>query len=201
MTGITQAALAERNAENTRNQALATWRAAWWETTMVLSAVPNESARAAINQAGVILGHSNRYLGQRRLLGQRLARYALTEVRGLPPRLAMLYILSVKADPARIHEVLEDAQKRNLSLRDLARELGSQPDSWKRQGERNPAHYQTEAGAVISALDNLAKAVTALAAASEPADPVELARVAERAENVRPSVDWLVTLRKRVSAA
>ena len=200
MTGITQAALAERNAEHTRNQALEAWRAAWWETTMVLSAVPNESARAAIHQAEVILGHSRRYLGQRRLLGQRLARYSLTDVSGLPPRLAMLYILSVKADPGRIHEVLEDAQKRNLSLRDLARELGSQPDSWKRQDERRPAH-KTEAAAVIAALDSLARAVTALAAATEPADPEELALVAERAENVRPSVDWLVTLRKRVSAA
>jgi len=200
MTGITQAALAERNAEHTRNEALMTWRAAWWETTMVLAAVPNEHSRAAIHQAEVILGHSRRYLTQRRLLGQRLARYALTEVAGLPPRLALLYILQVHADPGRIHEVLKDAQERNLSLRDLARELGSQPDSWKRQAERNQPH-KTEAAAVIAALDSLAKAVTALAAATEPASPEELARVAERAENVRPSVDWLVTLRQRISAA
>ena len=204
MTGITEAALAERNAEHTRNEALMTWRAAWWETTMVLSAVPNENARAAIRQAESILGHSGRYLSQRRALGQRLARYSLADVSGLPPRLALFYITTVKADPGRIHEVLEDAQKRNLSLRDLARELGKQPDSWKRQGEREqarPAVHKTEAAAVIAALDGLAKAITALAAATEPADPVELAAVAERAENVRPSVDWLVTLRQRVSAA
>ena len=61
--------------------------------------------------------------------------------------------------------------------------------------------HKTEAAAVIAALDGLAKAITALAAATEPADPEELARVADRAESVRPSVDWLVTLRQRISAA
>jgi len=205
MTGINEAALAERQAELSRNQALMTWRAAWWETTMVLAAaMDGPEAAETIRRAGVILGHSRRYLGQRRALGLRLARYSLTEVSGLPPRLALFYITTVKADPGRIHEVLEDAQKRNLSLRDLARELGKQPDSWKRQGEREQARaavHKTEAAAVIAALDGLAKAITALAAATEPADPVELAAVAERAENVRPSVDWLVTLRQRVSAA
>jgi uncharacterized protein YukE len=204
MTGITQAALAERNAERTYKETQGAWRSAWWETTMVLSAVPNEEARSAIRQAGTILGQSGRYLAQRRALGQRLARYSLAEVAGLPPRLALFYIMSVKADPGRIREVLEDAQRRNLSLRDLARELGKQPDSWKRQGEREQerrAAHKSEAAAVIAALDTLAKAVTALAAATEPADPEELALVADRAEAVRPSVDWLVTLRKRVSAA
>jgi hypothetical protein len=201
MTGINEAALAERQAELTRNQALMTWRAAWWETTMVLAAaMEGPEARETIRRARAILGHSSRYLSQRRALGQRLARYSLAEVSGLPPRLALLYVLSVKADPARIREVLADAQQRNLSLRDLARELGKQPDSWKRQDERRPAP-RSEALAVLAALDALAKAVTALAAASEPADPAELAAVAERAEIVRPSVDWLVTLRQRVSAA
>lgn len=204
MTSITQAALAERNAEHSRNDALMAWRAAWWETTTVLAAVPDEGARAAIRQAETILGHTGRYLNQRRTLGQRLAGYDLAEVSGLPPRLALLYIMQVKADPARIREVLADAQERNLSLRDLARELGKQPDSWKRQGEREAAPavtHKTEALAVIAALDALDKAVTALATAPEPADPSELASVARRARALQPSVDWLAGLGTRISVA
>lgn len=205
MTAITQAALAERNAEHSRNEALAQWRAAWWETTMVLSSVPNEGAPAAISQAETILGHSRKYLGDRRRLGQALARYSLAEVRDLPPRLALLYILQVKADPAQIRAVLQDAQERNLSLRDLARELGSQPDSWQRQGERaeaaRRAAHKSEALAVIAALDALDLAVTALATAPEPADPAEIASVASRAKALQPSVEWLAGLSARVSAA
>lgn len=201
MTGINEAALAERNAEQGRNKALAEWRAAWWETTMVLAepTAPPEVSET-IRRAGVILGHSRRYLSQRRNLGQQLAQYDLPAVSGLPPRLAMLYILQVHADPARIHAVLEDAQERQLSLRDLARELGKQPDSWKRQDERKITH-KTEAAAVIAALDTLGKAVTAFASMAEPADPAEVAEVAARAAAVQPSVAWLASLDKRVSAA
>jgi uncharacterized protein YukE len=205
MTGIDEAAKAEHVAELSRNRALSAWRAAWWQTTMVLAeAMDGPEARETVRRAKVILGHSGRYLSQRRALGLALGQYSLAEVSGLPPRLALFYITTVKADPGRIREVLADAQERELSLRDLARELGKQPDSWKRQGEREQARmaaHKTEAAAVIAALDALAKAVTALAAATEPADPEELAVVADRAEAVRPSVDWLVTLRKRVSAA
>ncbi len=203
MTGITQAALAERNAEHSMKKSQAEWRAAWWDTTMVLSSVPNEGARAAVSQAETILGHSRKYLGDRRRLGQALARYSLADVRDLPPRLALLYILQVKADPALIRGVLEDAQKRNLSLRDLAKELGSQPDSWKRQGERaeeQKAAAKTEALAVIAALDALDKAATAFATAPEPADPAEIAAMASRAKDLQQTVDWLAGLSARISA-
>ena len=204
MTGITEAARAERNAEHSRNEALAQWRAAWWETTMVLAAIPNEGSRAAIRQAETILGHSPKYLGDRRRLGQHLAGYALTDVRDLPPRLALEYVLRIKADPAEIRRVLEDVQGRGLSLRDMARELGSQPDSWKRQGEREAdrtAAHKTEALAVIAALDALDRAATALATAPEPADPSELASVARRAKDLEQTVAWLAGLSARISVA
>lgn len=205
MTGITEAALAERNAEHSRNEALMAWREAWWETTMVLAeAADGPEAAETIRRAGVILGHKKKYLQDRRRLGKWLEQYSLSEVSGLPPRLALLYAVTVKADPARIREVLLDAQERNLSLRDLARELGKQPDSWKRQGEREAAPavtHKTEALAVIAALDTLDRAVSALATAPEPADPSELASVARRAKQLQPSVEWLAGLGDRVRVA
>jgi len=199
MTGITEAARAEHAAEHSRKQAESAWRAAWWETTMALSAVPKGApAKEALRQARVILGHSERYLAQRRLLGRRLARYSLPELRGLPPRLALLYILQADADPGRIHEALRLAAENGWSLRDLARELGSQPASWQREGERaepgsGPA-ARTEAGAVIAALEQLRKAVDAFTEAAGRADEGEIAEMARRAAALEPSVKWLASL-------
>jgi len=204
MTGITEAARAEHAAEHSRKQAESAWRAAWWETTMALSAVPKGApAKEALRQARVILGHSERYLAQRRLLGRRLARYSLPELRGLPPRLALLYILQADADPGRIHEALRLAAENGWSLRDLARELGSQPDSWKRQGERaeqaaagtggKPAP-KTEAGAVIAALEQLRRAVDAFTEAAGRAEEGEIAVLAAHAAGLVKDMDWLASL-------
>ena len=202
MTGINEAAQAEHIAEVGRNRAMSAWRAAWWTTTLVLAEAPDgPEAAETVRRARVILGHTPKYLQDRRRLGKALEQYSLPEVSGLPPRLALFYITTVRADPARIREVLEDAQERELSLRDLAKELGKQPDSWKRQGERDTVPevaHKTEALAVVAALDALDRAVTALATATEPANPAEIASVARRAKALQPSVDWLASLDSRV---
>ncbi len=54
---------------------------------------------------------------------------------------------------------------------------------------------------MLAALEVLAKTVTALAAAPDPADPAEIAEVAARAKAVLPSVEWLASLEQRISAA
>jgi hypothetical protein len=223
MSRIVEVAHAERQAKRSLDEAAAAWRSAWWRTTFALAEPTTpETAQQVLAAAGHVLGHSTRYLGQRRQLGIRLGRYPLTDIEDLPPRHAMVYIVSAKADPARIREVLTDAQARELSIRDFARELGAQPASWQREDERRLALVPAPAGsgsganapgtgsrhpapprlpgarkevnAVMAALDMLTEAVSAFAAVSGTAAPGQAAALAARAAEALPGVQWLASL-------
>ena len=164
---IEQAALAERSAEQNRAAAEAGWRQSWWETTRAL-AEPAEGDKTKIgfvlSTAERILGHSRSYLSWRRRLGRCFITLESDEIQKLPPRLALAY-LDANGDPAKAVAVLQDAEARDLSLRDFAVELGTQPTSWLREGERRalPTSHEDKVAAAKAALADPKVAETVLA--------------------------------------
>src|SRR5258708_21420897 len=139
MTDIEQAALAEKTAEQKRAQADNAWRQAWWRTTLALAEPPDSDRKAIITTYDIaehILGQNRSYLSERRRLGSIVVVLEHDEISTLPPRLALEYMKS-NADPARAVAVLKNAESRELSLRDFAAELGTQPQSWLREDEQD----------------------------------------------------------------
>jgi hypothetical protein len=139
--GIEAAARREQAAEHNRTRAEHNWRAAWWQTTVAL-ATPDENDRPAItavyDAAEKILGQSRSWLSDRRMVGRRLADLLLEQKITLPPRLSMEYARN-GGDPADAVAVITAAEADGVSLRDFAAQLGTQPTSWQREGEREPA--------------------------------------------------------------
>lgn len=138
MIDIEQAALSEKAAEHDRAQAEVTWRQAWWQTTLALAgpAVDDKSGVTQVLEiAERILGQTRRWLSRRRALGLNFISLKLDEINALPPRLSMEYMNS-HGDPVRAVATLRDAEARELSLRDFAAELGTQPQSWLREDEQ-----------------------------------------------------------------
>jgi transposase-like protein len=140
MIRIEQAALHEKAAEQDRAQAETAWRQAWWQTTLALGEPADsdrKSVSAAYDIAERILGQSRTWLATRRMTGKALKDLVLEDkIFSLPTRLAVQYVQS-KADPAQAVAVLQDAEARELSLRDFAAELGTQPQSWLREDEQH----------------------------------------------------------------
>ena len=138
--GVEAAAQAEREAEQGRADAEAVWRQAWWTTTLALAA-PADSDRLAVGDAYDtavrVLGQSRQWMAKRRRAGLALKDLSLEgKIFSLPPRLAMEYVAS-NGDPALAAETLASAEERDLSLRDFAAELGTQPKSWLRENEQD----------------------------------------------------------------
>jgi hypothetical protein len=132
----------EHNAESIRNQANAQWRAAWWDLTMALADVSGaEEIRLAISIAAEELGQSRKWLQSRRSVGQRvdLAGLETDVIRTLPPRLTVQWQGAIDAD------ALLAAERDGVSIRDLAREQGTQVPSWQREGERTVTPEQRTA--------------------------------------------------------
>jgi uncharacterized protein (DUF2267 family) len=125
----------EHNAESIRNQADATWRAAWWDLTMALADVESGDGQVklAVEVAAEELGQSTHWLRSRRGAGQRvsLAGLATNVIRTLPPRLTVQWKGAIDA------KAILAAERDGVSIRDLAREQGAQVPSWQREGERD----------------------------------------------------------------
>jgi hypothetical protein len=135
---VEKAARAERAAEQNRAKAETVWRQAWWATTLALAEPPHSNKKAigeAFSAAELILGQTRDYISKRRATGQVFAAFEGVEISTLPPRLSIAYA-QAQGDPARAITVLKSAEARELSLRDFAAELGRQPQSWLREGER-----------------------------------------------------------------
>lgn len=137
-TDLERAAQAEVAAERNRKQAEEAWRRAWWETTMALAEPERRpEITAALNLAETILGQSRDHLGARRETGRKLAGLEPLGISKLPPRLAIEYVKAGGSASEAI-KTLQDAERRELSLRDFAAELGTQGVAWQREGEREP---------------------------------------------------------------
>jgi preprotein translocase subunit SecD len=127
----------EHMAETIRNRADANWRAAWWDLTLALSDVAggDGQVKAAVRAAAEELGQSTKWLYRRRETGLRVNLDQLEgdKIHRLPPRLAVEWTGPIDAEAA---DTLLAAEQNGVSIRDLAREQGTQPTSWQREGER-----------------------------------------------------------------
>lgn len=128
---IEEAAAAERAAEQTRKQAEATWRAAWWETTLAL-AEPDRKGEVSrvLDEAAVILGQSRGYLLSRRETGRDFVDLEVDEIKMLPPRLAIAWSKEHgKPIDAEAAGMLRQADQDGTSLREFIANLGAVPPS------------------------------------------------------------------------
>lgn len=142
---VRELASREHLAEGIRNRAEASWRIAWWDTTLALAAVESVpggdgAVGEALAAAADVLGQSRRWMGARRFTGLRVD-LALTlkeqsKIKTVPPRLAVEYARSNQVIDEAAVDALLAAERDGVSIRDLAREQGTQPTSWQREGER-----------------------------------------------------------------
>jgi hypothetical protein len=143
---VRELAESEHMAETIRDRADANWRAAWWSLTLALADVVggDGQVKAAFAAAAKELGQSVDWLQRRRSTGQRvdLAELEYSKIRTLPPRLTVQWVGVIDGDAA---DALLAAEQDGVSLRDLARQQGTQPVSWQREAERagpTPAQRQ-----------------------------------------------------------
>ncbi len=144
---VEKAARDEFAADQNRAKAETVWRQAWWSTTLALAEVPGSNKKAigeAFSTAERILGQTRNWINRRRATGLLFASLERSEIATLPPRLAVAYAES-KSDPYLAVAVLKSAESREVSLRDFAAELGTQPKSWQREGERPAVPAQVRA--------------------------------------------------------
>lgn len=152
-TTLEAAARAEHAAERNRSAAEQRWRQMWWATTLELAKLDSrQDVTAAYDSAAKILGQNRGYLSKRRMTGVYLGSLEGDGLESLPPRLAMEYV-TASGNPSDAVRYLKDAEQRGVSLRDLAAELGTQPQSWLREDEQDQRpHSEAAAGAAIASL-------------------------------------------------
>ena len=124
MTGIQRLAQLEAEAEQNKTKAEATWRKAWWETTLALGQITD---RHAISEAqklvAEVTGTSLRWIQDRTRTGRKLDP-TLKIIRTLPPRITMECVRKgVRIDNAMIDAMLE-AERDGVSLREFSASLG-----------------------------------------------------------------------------
>lgn len=160
---VRELAESEHMAETIRDRADANWRAAWWSLTLALADVVggDGQVKAAFAAAAKELGQSVDWLQRRRSTGQRvdLAELEYSKIRTLPPRLTVQWVGVIDGDAA---DALLAAERDGVSLRDLARQQGTQPVSWQREAERagpTPAQRQEIAREEIARDPEIIKSV------------------------------------------
>jgi hypothetical protein len=153
----------EHMAETIRDRADANWRAAWWDLTLALSDVPagDGDVTRAVTVAAKELGQTTKWLRRRRETGLRvdLSQLEGEKIHRLPPRLSVEWAGPIDGDAA---DALLAAERDGVSLRDLARQQGTQPVSWQREAERagpTPAQRQEIAREEIARDPEIIKAV------------------------------------------
>lgn len=140
-TNIRDVARRERAAEQTREEADAAWRAAWWATTLALAAIEGqrETARAFAEVADELGYKTHKYLSHRKATGRRVEVDHLLKavIHSLPPRLSVVFASEAghRID-AQAAEVLLQAERDGVSLREFAKQLDAMPVSWENAEDR-----------------------------------------------------------------
>jgi hypothetical protein len=191
LASVKLAAECERDAEGSRAEAEAAWRAAWWRTTMALG-VPTyrPDVTRALNEAEQILGQSRGYLGDRRATGVVFSDLSIDEVQALPPRLSMVWAAQHAGQRAGADALAEvqNAETDGVSLREFAAR-------YKQTFER-PTTEQ-----IVEAIRSDPEVAQAIARDDEARETVEEAGIAARAERRPATPDALATPEGRADSA
>jgi hypothetical protein len=136
---IREVAAVEHAAEETRENAQAQWREAWWNTTLVLAAVEDDrrTLNVAYTEAMGNLGVTRSYLSTRRRVGKKLLSIGPERLRTLPPRLALAWVVDCRREADGAYEALREAQEHETSLRDFIKQHGGTPMSTGKERFRN----------------------------------------------------------------
>lgn len=162
MSGINEiraVARREHRAEQTRTEAEAAWRSAWWDTTMALAGAGREGVLVLLRAAAEELGQSVGYLRQRRLTGAHVdPDLEVRIIKTLPPRASRAWAQAGRRiDQAAADELLAN-ERDQVSVREQTRRMGTQPPSWQREDERTATPEQIQR-AVAERPDEVARAL------------------------------------------
>jgi hypothetical protein len=195
MSTIAVAAQCERDAESSREEAEASWRAAWWRTSLAL-AEPSERhlVSEALTEAEEILGQSRSYLLKRRAMGRLFDTQDISRLQWLPPRLSMAWADAHRTAIEVTAEDMEEiavAEREGVSLRDFAAR-------YDQQFER-PAPVTPEA--VVQAVRDNPEVAQAIAEDRDARETVEDAGITARAAERPPVPAQLATPAGRADAS
>lgn len=194
MSLIADAAQCERDAEASREDAEASWRAAWWRTSLALAA-PTERFRVteALTEAEEILGQSRSYLLKRRAMGRLFAVRPIEQLQWLPPRLSLAWADAHRDATDVTSDDLQEiavAEQEGVSLRDFAAR-------YDQQFERTPPPTPE---AVVQAVRDNPEIAQAIAEDRTARETVEDAGITARAAERPPVPDGLDTPDGRADA-
>jgi hypothetical protein len=187
---VAYAAQCERDAEGSRAEAEAAWRAAWWRTTMALG-VPTyrPDVTRALDEAERVLGQSRGYISDRRSTGVVFGDLSIEQVQALPPRLSMVWATQHAGQRAGSDVLAEvrQAETDGVSLREFAAR-------YKQTFER-PTTEQ-----IVEAVRSSPEAARAIARDDVARESVEEAGIEARAERRPPVPEDIATPEGRADA-